>query len=67
MTYGLTMNSFANVVFPHKKQPQTGLHKSSFMRKSLSTSIEILISIVAVCIYWLPSDYVNEIHSIDNQ
>lgn len=60
------MNSFASVVFPHKKQPQVGLHKSSFMRKSLSTSIEILISIVAVCIYWLSSDYVNGIHSIYN-
>lgn len=59
------MNSFANVVFPQKKT-QTGLHKSSYMRKSLSTSIEILISIVTVCIYWLPSDYVNEIHSIYN-
>lgn len=56
------MNSFANVVFPHKKQPQIGLHNSSFM----SSSIEILISIVAVCIYWLSSDYVNEIHSIYN-
>lgn len=60
------MNSFANVVFPHKKQPQIDLYKSSFMRKSLSTSIEILISIVAVCIYWLQSDYVNRIHSIYN-